>query len=341
MTRLVSAKREIWVDNVKVFACILVAMGHFFQSMTKANIVPTNTVYQWFDETIYLFHVQLFFICSGYLYQKYSRVDTFVSWRNNIVKKALALGVPYFTFSLVTWVLKTVFSSSVNEQSNGLFQTLFLKPASPYWYLYCLFLIFMITPTFKNKKSACCGLLIALGFKVISIIGWSSAYALSITLANEVWFVIGMCLCVVDVERFFNMKKCCYLGIAAMIVFTIGSVVYWQGTRGILSFVLGLLACVAVVFLFGYFCKRDARRVWPVAKYTMPIFLMHTIFAAALRSILLKIGITNAVLHVILGLAISFLGPIITAKVMHYFKWMEFFVYPIKLIEVRNTNKGT
>lgn len=91
MTRLVSAKREIWVDNVKVFACILVAMGHFFQSMTKANIVPTNTVYQWFDETIYLFHVQLFFICSGYLYQKYSRVDTFVSWRNNIVKKALAL----------------------------------------------------------------------------------------------------------------------------------------------------------------------------------------------------------------------------------------------------------
>ena len=30
MKNLVSAKREIWVDNVKVFACILVAMGHFF-----------------------------------------------------------------------------------------------------------------------------------------------------------------------------------------------------------------------------------------------------------------------------------------------------------------------
>ena len=128
-----------------------------------------------------------------------------------------------------------------------------------------------------------------MGFKIISFIGWSSTYAISITLANEVWFVIGMCLCVVDVQRFFNMKKCCYLGIVAMIVFIIGSVVNWQGARGILSFGLGLLACVAVVFLFGYFCKRDARRVWPVAKYTMPIFLMHTIFAAALRSILLKI----------------------------------------------------
>ena len=197
----------------------------------------------------------------------------------------------------------------------------------------------MITPTFKNKKSACCGLLIALGFKVISIIGWSSAYAISITLANEVWFVIGMCLCVVDVQRFFNMKKCCYLGIVAMIVFMIGSVVNWQGAREILSFVLGLLACVAVVFLFGYFCKRDARRVWPVAKYTMPIFLMHTIFAAALRSILLKIGVTNAVIHVISGLIISFVGPIIVAEVMHYFKWMGIFIYPTKFVKVRNKYK--
>jgi hypothetical protein len=34
------AKREIWVDNVKVIACILVVLGHFFQSMTKALILP-------------------------------------------------------------------------------------------------------------------------------------------------------------------------------------------------------------------------------------------------------------------------------------------------------------
>lgn len=30
--------REKWVDDVKVIACILVVLGHFFQSMTKANI---------------------------------------------------------------------------------------------------------------------------------------------------------------------------------------------------------------------------------------------------------------------------------------------------------------
>lgn len=32
-------QREIWVDNVKVIACILVVLGHFFQSMTKSNVL--------------------------------------------------------------------------------------------------------------------------------------------------------------------------------------------------------------------------------------------------------------------------------------------------------------
>lgn len=66
-----------------------VVLGHFFQSMTKAGILPTNDLYQWFNETIYYFHVPLFFICSGYLYQKLSRVDDIHSWSKNALKKAI------------------------------------------------------------------------------------------------------------------------------------------------------------------------------------------------------------------------------------------------------------
>lgn len=98
--------REKWVDDVKVIACILVVLGHFFQSMTKANILPKNDLYEWFNITIYYFHVPLFFICSGYLYQKYSKVNSFKNWSKNVTKKALALGVPYVTFTTATWVLK-------------------------------------------------------------------------------------------------------------------------------------------------------------------------------------------------------------------------------------------
>lgn len=116
--------REKWVDDVKVIACILVVLGHFFQSMTKASILPENDLYERFETTIYYFHVPLFFICSGYLYQKYSKVNSVGSWYRNATKKALALGIPYVTFSTATWVLKKAFSSSVNNQIGGLGDTL-------------------------------------------------------------------------------------------------------------------------------------------------------------------------------------------------------------------------
>ena len=163
--------REKWVDDVKVIACIFVALGHFFQSMTKANILPENDLYKWFNTTIYYFHVPLFFICSGYLYQKYSKVNDFKSWKKNVAKKALALGVPYVIFSTATWVLKTVFSSSVNDQIGGLGDTLLFHPTAPYWYLYALFFIFLVTPTFSTIKLAAVGLVVAVVAKVYILTG--------------------------------------------------------------------------------------------------------------------------------------------------------------------------
>ncbi|RHS62214.1 DUF1624 domain-containing protein [Ruminococcus sp. AM45-9BH] len=168
--------REKWVDDVKVVACILVVLGHFFQSMTKANILPESDLYKWFNTTIYYFHVPLFFICSGYLYQKYSKVSDFTSWKKNVAKKALVLGVPYVTFSTATWVLKTVFSGSVNDQIGGLGDTLLLHPTSPYWYLYALFFIFLVTPTFSTVKMAVVGLAIAALAKTFILTGGVREY---------------------------------------------------------------------------------------------------------------------------------------------------------------------
>lgn len=91
-------KREVWVDYIKVLACILVVLGHFFQSMVKASILPDNNLYNWFNTSIYYFHVPLFFICSGYLYQSYSKVMDGKSWIKNVGKKAKVLVFLFSSF---------------------------------------------------------------------------------------------------------------------------------------------------------------------------------------------------------------------------------------------------
>lgn len=101
------------------------------------------------------------------------------------------------------------------------------------------------------------------------------------------------------------------------------------------SFALGLMACVAVIILVADLEEKFGKVMCFLAKYTMPIFLMHTLFAAPLRSILLKTGVTNAAIHVILGLGISFAGPIVAAWIMKKTRWLEFFLYPNKFIVKR------
>ena len=321
--------REKWVDDVKVIACILVVLGHFFQSMTKSNILPENGLYQWFNTTIYYFHVPLFFICSGYLYQKYSRVNSVGNWVKNVLKKALALGVPYATFTTATWILKKVFSNSVNDQIGGLGDTMFLHPTAPYWYLYALFFIFLVTPTFSGVKVAAVGMILALAAKVLILTGGGySVYAVSTVLSNEIWFVFGMSICSFNVQ----LKERKIQGTIFGLLFVILSIVLYTAeiSDSAISFAMGLLACVAVILMVADFEEKFGRGMDFLAKYTMPIFLMHTLFAAPMRSVLLKAGIENAVIHVILGLGISFAGPIIAAWIMKKTKWLEFFLYPNK-----------
>lgn len=108
--------------------------------------------------------------------------------------------------------------------------------------------------------------------------------------------------------------------------------IYGGNQRQCKLFHNGILACVAVILMVAGFEEKFGRGMDFLAKYTMPIFLMHTLSAAPLRSVLMKVGIENAVVHVVLGLGISFAGPITAAWIMKKTKWLEFFLYPNKFI---------
>ena len=151
---------------------------------------------------------------------------------------------------------------------------------------------------------------------------------MSTVLTNEIWFVLGMGVCALDLQ----VKGKKWQGSITGILFLGLSIAVYRIDiqNSIISFVLGLMACAAVLLLAGDFEGKSGKVIGFLAKYTMPIFLMHTLFAAPLRSVLLKIGIINAVVHVILGLGISFAGPILVAWIMKKTKWLEFFLYPNK-----------
>lgn len=121
-----------------------------------------------------------------------------------------------------------------------------------------------------------------------------------------------------------------------MVFLGLSIAVYMAGVKNLaVSFALGLMACIAVILLAATYEEKSGKAMGFLAKYTMPIFLMHTLFAAPMRSVLLKMGVTNAAIHVALGLGVSFAGPIVAAWIMKKTKWLEFFLYPNKLMKNR------
>jgi fucose 4-O-acetylase-like acetyltransferase len=330
-------QRDIWVDDVKIIACFLVVLGHFFQSLVKSDILPDGFGYRLFNDTIYYFHVPLFFICSGFLYQKYSTVRTLSQWKTNVLKKLLTLGVPYFVFSLATWLLKKLFSSSVNSQIEGLKETLFENPTAPYWYLYTLFFIFVITLTASNRVNAYILLIISTALKIMTILKIKTGvFAIDQTAQYLVWFVIGMLIAKELIPLTGLLTGLITLSVFIVINF-LQQFQVLPSFRGY-DFIMGVMACYSIIcIVHGLTIGRPQKRVWLLlGKYTMPVFLMHTLSAAPLRSVLIKAGIGNAAVHIVAGLIASFGFPVLVMIILEKLRPADFIVYPGRYIKFNN-----
>lgn len=333
-------KREIWVDNVKVLAISLVVFGHLMQSFRLSGIIADSSAVGGFLDIIYLFHVPLFFICSGFLYQHLTKKQGAKEYGKNILKKLLALGVPYFVFSIVTYLFKSIFSSSVNTQNDSsLADMLFINPTAPYWFLYALFLLFLVSPILKSKIDA--GLRLGISLILYIIIytvdlsflpGIVHTFVFQIS-GNLIWFVLGMELSYFRINKKFNKNfgVLFIIFLAAAILKTVYKINF-----AALDLLLGFVACFALISLIGGLCngKKQSKFLAFLSKYIMPIFLMHTICAAGVRAVLFKIGIQSSLIHIIFGLCASFILPIIAAFIMENIK-LDFLYAPTKYIKIK------
>lgn len=75
------------------------------------------------------------------------------------------------------------------------------------------------------------------------------------------------------------------------------------------------------------------------AKYFMPVYVLHTIVAAGVRTVLLKIGISSGILHFMIGFSVSVFVPIVIYIIAEKQWWLLFWFEPIKAMKLRNQKK--
>jgi hypothetical protein len=101
------------------------------------------------------------------------------------------------------------------------------------------------------------------------------------------------------------------------------------------SFVLGIIGCCSTLIIackINYSAKFE-KALKKCNYYFLPIFLMHTLFAATLRVLLLKMDVISPIIHIIGGVTISFVGPILATFIISKIKWLDFIIYPNKYLK--------
>lgn len=156
-------------------------------------------------------------------------------------------------------------------------------------------------------------------------------YMIASVQKNVFWFVLGMAM------QFWKYpEKCKKIEMKAAIlvsIFLVGSIAAYMRQRDsfIVTTGMGVLGCMAVVSCCtaAENCKYAQIIGNKFTGYTMPVFLMHTIFAAGTRTILFKLGISNLTIHIVAGIVASFIGPVFAFKVMRYLK-LDILINPEK-----------
>ena len=182
--------------------------------------------------------------------------------------------------------------------------------------------VFLITGTFADRKACAIGLVAAAILRILSKV--VDCYAVQIIIGNLIWFVLGMAACICDFPAIAAKLK--WWAWIATGVFLLLSLTRWSD----ISFLMGMLACGTVMIM----SVRMDGKPSALAEYTMPVFLMHTIFAAGIRTVLLKLGITAPAVHVILGMVASIGGPIVAAEAMKKLK-LDILYQPGKYIKLK------
>lgn len=343
----VKFKRYLWVDNLKLFACLLVVVGHLYMSIMAGGwISEDNILYCWPIQTVYTFHVPLFFICSGFLYQVTAPNEWNIKKHiGNIKKKVIALGVPYVTFSVITLLLKKVFSADVNNAAPPFLKTLFMEPIAPYWYLYTLFLLFCLIPPAvgKRKRNTLVSMFIVACFIKVIYVEWLADKAIpdlvAKVMASALWFCMGMLL----TEFPFKKSKTASIIATGSIIFAcfFSYVVYGiPNENRMIQFCFASVFAIAITYFFQSKEQYDSNELINYSvKYFMPVYVLHTIVAAGVRTVLLKIGITSGILHFMVGCGVSIFVPVIIYTIAERHWWLLFWFEPIKAVKLRNQKK--
>jgi fucose 4-O-acetylase-like acetyltransferase len=308
------------IDVAKAICIILVVIGHYS---------PDGSPDWWMSihDVIYSFHMPLFMFASGYIYMKFKKKETYVTFLN---KKLKRLMIPYFTTSIIIISFKLLSENNVYVENPvtayTYLQILYLPSAGVFlWFIWTLFLFFLIIPIFKTSKSLLALLICSLALYLLPIT-FPSIFCLKEAKGMLIYFVLGVCVAHNNIK--IQSEKKYYLW-GAILAYTIlyTATLYLkmpQAISGIYDLSVALLGVFAICMISIRICKRKSllkKLLLYISPAVYIIYLFHTTFEGFTKGVISKFTSLTAVssfTFLCIALAVITIGVLIPILFYYY-----------------------
>lgn len=315
-----------WIDAAKGIGIFFVVWAH------TTAILPQAKVF------LYMFHMPLFFILSGFCY-KHHRV-TFLDF---IKSQAKSIVVPYFFWGIMTYIVWVVILRNYGEDASfgvaplkplfgmfyGVGNDMWLQHNIPLWFLPCLFftkIVFNLIMRLKKSKAqivACCAFPVV-GVLAKNILLFRLPWSLDVAFVAVTFFGFGYLLKTTNfIEKHLGLKTLVLCGSCSCCIY------FFNGRVDMMT---GLYNNIGLFLLGGISgsltCVFFARLLWvrqafsSAGKASLIIFLLHN----------LSFSFLTAIAVFVFKLPLSFKSELWGVDLVYTFLSIFFLVFLSKVI---------
>ncbi|MEJ0062497.1 MAG: acyltransferase [Alphaproteobacteria bacterium] len=310
-------------DIAKGIGITAVVYSHVWRGLVNAGISSADSLWEVVDYSFYLWHMPLFLLLAGYnVHGSLSRSSARISaWRRT------KLLVPmYFFWAILQVGLKVVMSKQVNNPIGiEALLTPFYIPVAQFWFLYALLIFHLVAAALKDRYGL--AFIIAIGLylarhlavepypeaanidsaEYASLADFGVFYFLGAYAASKSW-----------PQAIVTHRRCVIAGALSPMLFAAFLTLGISEHVPYFSIIVlpATFAAMFLVFLASQWLSKFpiGRALAALGKVSLIVFVMHIIFLAAWRVMLLKVGIVSPGIHLLSGMVAGIGIPVLIYK---------------------------
>jgi fucose 4-O-acetylase-like acetyltransferase len=314
-------QRLLYIDYIKGYGITLVVVGHVIGGLYATELITAEGITYLLYNIIYTFHMALFFFISGFLSSK-------ILAQHPVEFARDAFGTLVFPYLLWSWLFMGLREISPGTVVNHYPAWHFIGILSPlytvsvYWFLYALFFA-------KTSYLLACSyykIPLHVVFVAFMMVYFSAELSISISYADSSYTTVivnfskagtfvGFGLITATRKKVLDSLLVPHLIPLYAVGWIVTTSLILDSDRfNIFRFPNGFFGTILTLSLAHRIELGGKIRLWylaEVGRATLAIFVAHTICIWAMRAFLLKVPISNALVHLALETAAGIVLPML------------------------------